>query len=131
MPPVRRFRSSDGADSLRQTPDEIAGFFRALFEGRYETGAGNDAVGIFRRLGGGLRIGDPETGDDRERGDGFDRPEHIRNWLVYLDNWDKVMYGSDWPLVNIPAYLALMRRVVPETMHEAVFGANARRIFHL
>jgi len=55
----------------------------------------------------------------------------IRMWLVYLSDETKVMYGSDWPLVNIPAYLELMRRVVPEPMHEAVFGANARRIFHL
>ena len=55
----------------------------------------------------------------------------IRMWLVYLSDDGKIMYGSDWPLVNIPAYLELMRRVVPETAHEAVFSGNARRIFRL
>ena len=55
--------------------------------------------------------------------------EHIRNWLIYLDNWDKVMYGSDWPLVNIPAYLEVIRRLVPEEYHEKVFFGNACRVF--
>ena len=50
---------------------------------------------------------------------------------MYLSDETKVMYGSDWPLVNIPAYLELMRRVVPEPMHGAVFSGNARRIFRL
>ena len=55
--------------------------------------------------------------------------EHIRHWLTYLDDWEKVMYGSDWPLVNIPAYLEIIRRLIPEEHREKVFFANACRVF--
>ena len=55
--------------------------------------------------------------------------EHLRHWLTDLDDWEKVMYGSDWPLVNIPAYLEIIRRLIPEEHREKVFFANACRIF--
>ncbi|MBO4633571.1 MAG: hypothetical protein J5858_16775, partial [Lentisphaeria bacterium] len=55
--------------------------------------------------------------------------EHIRQWLIYLNQWDKVMYGSDWPLVNIPAYLEIIRGLIPEQHHNAVFFENACRVF--
>jgi len=57
--------------------------------------------------------------------------KYLRMWIDYLSDDAKIMYGSDWPLVNIPAYIALMRRVVPERAHEAFFCGNARRIFRL
>lgn len=55
--------------------------------------------------------------------------DHIRHWLTYLDKWDKVMYGSDWPLVNIPAYAEVIRSLIPEEHREAVFCENACRVF--
>lgn len=57
--------------------------------------------------------------------------EYLRMWIDYLSDDSKIMYGSDWPLVNIPAYIALLRRVVPERAHEAFFSANACRVFRL
>ena len=56
---------------------------------------------------------------------------HLRMWLDYLSDDSRAMYGSDWPLVNIPAYIALMRRVVPERAHAAFFHDNAVRVFRL
>ena len=55
--------------------------------------------------------------------------EQLRTWLAYLNDWDKVMYGSDWPLVNIPAYIEVIRGLVPEEYQEAVFSGNACRVF--
>ena len=55
--------------------------------------------------------------------------EYIRTWLVYLNSWDKIMYGSDWPLVNIPAYAEVIRRLIPEEHREKVFFENACRVF--
>ena len=55
--------------------------------------------------------------------------EQLRTWLVYMDNWEKVMYGSDWPLVNIPAYIEVIRRLIPEENCPAVFFDNACRVF--
>ena len=55
--------------------------------------------------------------------------DYIRHWLTYLDNWDKVMYGSDWPLVNIPSYIEVIRSLIPVEHHENVFRLNALRVF--
>ena len=77
----------------------------------------------------GLAMGNFDVDDLYRRCEGYWK--YIRMWLDYLSDDSKIMYGSDWPLVNIPAYIRLMRRVVPEHVHEAFFAANARRIFHL
>lgn len=55
--------------------------------------------------------------------------EYLRMWLNYLGRYDKIMYGSDWPLVNIDVYIALMQRIVPEEYHEKFFFKNALRIY--
>lgn len=55
--------------------------------------------------------------------------EHICHWLEYLDDFSKVMYGSDWPLINIPCYVGVIRSLIPEEFREQVFFENACRIF--
>lgn len=55
--------------------------------------------------------------------------EHLKTWLSYLCDYGKVLYGSDWPLVNIDTYLEIMKRIIPEQNHEDVFYCNAKRIF--
>lgn len=50
-------------------------------------------------------------------------------WLTYLSRYDKLMYGSDWPLVNMGTYIDLIKRIIPQEQHEAVFFENAKRIF--
>ena len=55
--------------------------------------------------------------------------DYLRHWLTYLDRWDKVMYGSDWPLVNIPAYIGVIRSLIPEEYRKAVFFENACRVY--
>ncbi len=54
---------------------------------------------------------------------------HLKLWLNYLGQYDKVLYGSDWPLVNIPMYLKVMQHVIPEKEQEKFFYANALRVF--
>lgn len=55
--------------------------------------------------------------------------EHLRTWMAYLSRYDKLLYGSDWPLVHMGTYIALMKRLIPEEYHEAVFFDNAQRVF--
>lgn len=57
--------------------------------------------------------------------------EYLRTWLGYLSRYDKILYGSDWPLVNLADYIAFIARLVPEEHHQAVFCDNAARIFKL
>ena len=58
---------------------------------------------------------------------GFWRQLHT--WLNYMGDYSRVMYGSDWPLVNIPLYIRMISYIIPEEHYEAVFYGNALRIF--
>lgn len=55
--------------------------------------------------------------------------DYLGMWLRYMNRWDKLMYGSDWPLINIPDYIAIMRQLIPEEQHEAFFYGNALRVY--
>lgn len=55
--------------------------------------------------------------------------EYLRMWLNYLGRYEKVMYGSDWPLVNIPTYIKLIEKIIPAEEHQRVFYDNALRVF--
>ncbi len=54
---------------------------------------------------------------------------YLRTWLNYLGSYERVLYGSDWPLVNIPAYIRFIAHVVPERYHELVFYRSALHIY--
>ena len=55
--------------------------------------------------------------------------DYIRMWTRYLGRYDKILYGSDWPLVNQADYQELMATVVPSAHHEDFFYHNARAVF--
>ncbi len=55
--------------------------------------------------------------------------DYLSMWLNYMGRWDKIMYGSDWPLVNISDYIAILSRVVPEEHHEKFFYDNALHVY--
>ncbi|MBM3199430.1 hypothetical protein FJZ53_00735 [Candidatus Woesearchaeota archaeon] len=44
---------------------------------------------------------------------------------------DKVMYGSDYPLISLKQYYGMIKRIVPEGFHEKVFYKNAKEFFNL
>ena len=54
---------------------------------------------------------------------------YLRMWLDYAERYDKVMYGTDWPLINIKSYLDVMKAVIPAEHHEDVFYNNALRCY--
>jgi len=56
---------------------------------------------------------------------------HIMTWLAYMDAYDRLMFGTDWPLANIQNYVDLVLRLIPEKHREKVFSGNARRIYGL
>ena len=49
--------------------------------------------------------------------------------LGYVERPDKLMFGSDWPLVELPAYVRAYARAIPEEHWDAVFYENAVRVF--
>ena len=55
----------------------------------------------------------------------------LQAWLSYVGCWDRVMYGTDWPIVNLAEYIRYIQHIVPQEHWEAVFFENANRIYHL
>lgn len=55
--------------------------------------------------------------------------DHLSTWLNYMGDYSKIMYGSDWPLVNIPMYIKIISAIIPQQHHENVFFNNALRVF--
>ena len=53
----------------------------------------------------------------------------IKTWIGYLGDYRRVMYGTDWPIVNIESYLNFAKRIIPEKEHENVFFENAKNIY--
>lgn len=56
--------------------------------------------------------------------------EALRTWLGYLD-YQRLMFGTDWPLVNLEEYIEFIARLLPSRCHEAVFHGNAEGIYQL
>ncbi len=55
----------------------------------------------------------------------------LRRGLVFLDNYKKVLYGSDWPLVNTRHYIEFIKKLIPIEHREDVFYNNAFKLFKL
>lgn len=89
-----------------------------------ETAAKNDNVNIDLS---GLLAGKPDEIFIYEKNAAYF--EYLRMWLNYLNRYDKLLYGSDWPLVNIDVYIGLMKHIIPEEQHENFFYKNALRIY--
>lgn len=53
-------------------------------------------------------------------------------WVFgYLDNPHKLLFGTDWPLVAMGPYIHAVSRAIPRQHWDAVFYANAVRVFTL
>lgn len=55
----------------------------------------------------------------------------LRTWLKAICQWDDVMYGTDWPIVNLGEYIRFIQGIVPREHWERVFFQNANRIYGL
>ena len=57
--------------------------------------------------------------------------ELLRGWLSYVGCWDRVMFGTDWPIVNLEEYIRYIQRLVPRAHWQNVFFDNANQIYGL
>lgn len=56
--------------------------------------------------------------------------EHIQRALDYASSYDKILYGSDWPLVQMNSYIKWIQKLVPRKYHKSIFYENAIRIYN-
>jgi len=57
--------------------------------------------------------------------------DRYRQALIFLDNYEKVLYGTDWPLVPMNSYINLCKNIIPPEEHQKVFYDNAKRVYKL
>ncbi|AYD04098.1 amidohydrolase family protein [Neorhizobium sp. NCHU2750] len=69
---------------------------------------------------------------------GEQRAEAVRPYaetLLELFGRERLIWGSDWPVVNLAGsyagWIAQCRQIVPEADHDFVFGGNALRVYRL
>jgi len=77
----------------------------------------------------GLVIGDPQGVGQKMESKLF--VEHIQRALDYADSYDKILYGSDWPLVQLSIYIDWIKSLIPQQHHEAVFYENAQKMYNI
>ncbi len=55
--------------------------------------------------------------------------DHVQRGLVYAEGYDKVLFGTDWPLVPIGQYVEFVKEIIPEAFWDDVFYHNALKVF--
>ncbi|HWO76322.1 MAG TPA: amidohydrolase family protein [Bacillus sp. (in: firmicutes)] len=55
--------------------------------------------------------------------------DHIRHALSYCEQHEKLLFGTDWPLVPVKPYIDFIGELIPERYHEDVFYNTAVRLF--
>ncbi|MCT2345398.1 amidohydrolase family protein [Bacillales bacterium AN1005] len=55
--------------------------------------------------------------------------QHLRHALVYSNSYDKLLFGTDWPLAPFGPYIEFIQRLIPEMYHEDVFYNTALKVF--
>ncbi|WP_419393761.1 amidohydrolase family protein [Cytobacillus praedii] len=55
--------------------------------------------------------------------------DHLRHALVFSDSYDKLLFGTDWPLAPIGPYIKFIKDLIPEEYHDDVFYNTALKVF--
>lgn len=74
----------------------------------------------------GLIVGTEKDLANRSEGRFLD---HLRHALVFADSYDKLLFGTDWPLIPIAPYIEFIKNLIPEEYHNQVFYETALKVF--
>jgi predicted TIM-barrel fold metal-dependent hydrolase len=55
----------------------------------------------------------------------------LKKAIGYVGDYQKFLYGSDWPLAPLASYHRLIESLIPKEHHRAVFRTNAKHVFRL
>ncbi|ALC91355.1 amidohydrolase [Bacillus sp. FJAT-18017] len=55
--------------------------------------------------------------------------DHLLHALTFTNNYEKFLFGTDWPLTPIKPYIEFIADVIPKEYHEAVFYNTALKVF--
>ncbi|MFO1444707.1 amidohydrolase family protein [Bacillus sp. Bva_UNVM-123] len=55
--------------------------------------------------------------------------DHLRHALEFANSYDKLLFGTDWPLVPVGPYIKFIKNLIPKQYYEEVFFHNALKVF--
>lgn len=55
----------------------------------------------------------------------------LKTWIAYSHSYDRLMFGTDWPLANYGDYIEFAKKIIPEKHWENVFFRNAKNIYSI
>lgn len=55
--------------------------------------------------------------------------DHLLHALTFTNNYEKFLFGTDWPLTPIKPYIEFIADIIPKEHHEAVFYETALKVF--
>ena len=55
--------------------------------------------------------------------------DQLRGWLELLDDYSRIMFGTDWPLANLSDYIEFVKAFIPSDQWEQVFYLSAKAIY--
>ena len=54
---------------------------------------------------------------------------HYSQGLIYLNNYKKAVFGTDWPIAPMKAYVEFCKKIVPEHSYQDVFYNNVFQVY--
>ncbi|MFI3254957.1 MAG: amidohydrolase family protein [Eubacteriales bacterium] len=55
----------------------------------------------------------------------------LKDWLCYMGCWERILFGTDFPIVNYGDYIKFISHLVPEHHWDKVFFENANYVYKL
>ncbi|WP_246941899.1 amidohydrolase family protein [Bacillus pinisoli] len=55
--------------------------------------------------------------------------DHLLHALTFTNNYEKFLFGTDWPLTPIKPYIEFIQDIIPKEYHQAVFYETACTVF--
>jgi len=54
---------------------------------------------------------------------------NLKTGIEYAEGYEQILFGSDWPLVEMEPYIDLVKQLIPLEWQRAVFHDNAQSVF--
>ncbi|KQL53762.1 amidohydrolase [Heyndrickxia shackletonii] len=55
--------------------------------------------------------------------------DHLKHALEFCDHYERLVFGTDWPLAPIKTYVDFIKSLIPEKHYDDVFFHNALKVF--
>ncbi len=55
--------------------------------------------------------------------------DHLLHALTFTNNYEKFLFGTDWPLTQIKPYVEFIQDIIPKEYHKDVFYHTAIKVF--